>query len=308
MSGKNETMTQIVSDREILTTRMLHAPRELVFKAWTDPAHLARWWGPNGFRNTIGKLDVRPGGEWLLVMHGPDGTDYRNKSVFLEVEEPERLAYDHLSEPRFVSTVTFEDVGGRTKVALKMVFETAAELRQCLKAFAADEGAKQTLARLETHTHGMSWIGKKGGETELFMTRLFDAPREMVWEAWSKPEHFPKWFAPKGLTMPDFHMDFRNGGAVSMTMQLPDGTVFEGSAVFDGIVRPERIGWNALLKFQTPPLEVHSWVRFEEYAGKTLLIGHQRYLTPDIPEGAIEGWTSTLENLAEIVAAFHLSR
>ena len=303
--GTKSQVNQVIGDREITTTRILHAPRELVFKAWTDPAHVAKWWGPDGFRSTIQKMDVRPGGEWLLVMHGPDGTDYKNKSVFLEVKEPERLVYDHVSGPKFISTVTFDDIDGMTKVTMKQVFESAADLKNVIKAFHADEGGKQTLARLETHTHAMHWMGKASGEdSQFFMTRVFDAPRALVWEAWSNPEHFQKWFAPKGLTMPGFHMDFRKGGAVSMTMRAPDGTVFEGDGRFSDIVKPELIGWIAFLKFQTPSLEVHSRVRFVDLGGKTLLCAYQRYLKSGNPEGAIEGWTSTLDNLAEIVATF----
>ena len=69
-------------DRELLLTRVLNAPIELVWEVWTNPKHIAQWWGPNGFTNTITTMDMHPGGEWDLVMHGPDGTDYKNKSVF----------------------------------------------------------------------------------------------------------------------------------------------------------------------------------------------------------------------------------
>ena len=68
--------------REIITTRVLDAPRELVWKAWTDPKHVAEWWGPNGFTNTIHEMDVRPDGVWRFIMHGPDGVDYKNEIVF----------------------------------------------------------------------------------------------------------------------------------------------------------------------------------------------------------------------------------
>ena len=81
------------ADREIIATRVFDAPRELVFKMWTDPKHVGRWWGPRGFTTTIHEMDVKPGGIWRLTMHGPDGRDYKNKVVFLEVEEPERLVY-----------------------------------------------------------------------------------------------------------------------------------------------------------------------------------------------------------------------
>ncbi len=304
MPGKNETVTQVVGEREFVTTRILNAPRRLVFQAWTDPRHVAQWWGPNGFTSTIQTMDVRPGGEWNLIMHGPDGTDYKNKSVFVEVKDPERLVYDHQA-PRFRSTVTFEDLDGRTRVTMTLAFETAAELKQVIKAFAADEGAKQTLGRMDEYTRRMFWIGKSGEDSELFISRVFDAPRALVYEAWSKPELFQRWFAPAGMTMPGFYMDFIKGGAISMTMALPDGTKFPGDGAYDDIVPLEKIAWTSHLRFQTPPMVVPTIVRFadvEGAAGKTQLTVHQWYIRTANPEGAEQGWSSTLENLAAMVA------
>ena len=79
--------------REIVITRLIAAPPELVFDAWTDPKQIGRWWGPNGFTTTTHSMDVRPGGVWRFVMHGPDGRDYQNKIVYREVKRPERLVY-----------------------------------------------------------------------------------------------------------------------------------------------------------------------------------------------------------------------
>ena len=123
------------ADREIVTTRVFDAPRELVFEAWTDPKHVAQWWGPNGFTTTIHEMDVRPGGVWRFIMHGPDGVDYN-------------LVYAHVSSPKFHVTVTFEDQGGKTRLTLRMLFETAEERDRVVKVFGAIEGAKQTLGRL----------------------------------------------------------------------------------------------------------------------------------------------------------------
>src|SRR4051794_29231769 len=81
------------SDREIVFSRVFDAPRELVWKAWTEPHHVTKWWGPNGFTTTIHEMDVRTGGTWHHTMHGPDGTDYPNKSIFVEVVKPERIVY-----------------------------------------------------------------------------------------------------------------------------------------------------------------------------------------------------------------------
>ena len=135
------------SDREIVTTRVFDAPRELVFKAWTDPDHLARWWGPQGFTNTFHEFDLRPGGVWRFVMHGPDGADYQNKSVFVEITKPARIVFDHVSGPRFQVTATFAEQAGRTEVTFRMLFETAAECDK-VKAYAI-QGNEQNFDRLE---------------------------------------------------------------------------------------------------------------------------------------------------------------
>jgi uncharacterized protein YndB with AHSA1/START domain len=86
------------SDREIVLTRVFDAPPETVFEAFTDPERVVHWWGPQGFATTVHEMDVRPGGEWRFTMHGPDGWDYRNRIVYLEVARPERIVYKH--EPR----------------------------------------------------------------------------------------------------------------------------------------------------------------------------------------------------------------
>ena len=135
-------------DREITGSRIFNAPRELVFQMWTDPKHIVNWFGPNGFRNTIFEMDVRPGGKWRHIMHGPDGVDYKNESIYLEILPPERLVYQHISAPGHISTVTFEDLGNKTRVSMQMLFETAEVRDTTVKLFNALEGLQQTLQRL----------------------------------------------------------------------------------------------------------------------------------------------------------------
>ncbi|HEV8458393.1 MAG TPA: SRPBCC family protein [Methylomirabilota bacterium] len=142
------------ADREIVTTRVLNAPRELVFKAWTDPDQLVHWWGPKGFTNTFHEFDMRPGGIWRFVMHGPDGVDYQNKSVFVEVVNPERIVFDHVSGPRFQVVVTFAEQAGKTTLTFRMRFESAAECDK-VKSFAV-EGNEQNLDRLEAQLAKMA--------------------------------------------------------------------------------------------------------------------------------------------------------
>jgi uncharacterized protein YndB with AHSA1/START domain len=138
-------------DREIFLSRTLNAPVELVWEMWTDPEHIENWWGPNGFTNTINAMDVQPGGEWDLVMHGPDGTNYDNKSIFREVVPFQKLVFEHLTYPRSVTTVTFEEQEGQTLLTWHMLFESAEVFLRVVKEHGAVEGMKQNMAKLETY-------------------------------------------------------------------------------------------------------------------------------------------------------------
>jgi uncharacterized protein YndB with AHSA1/START domain len=157
MAASNAEST---ADREIVITRTVEAPRTLVWQAWTEPQHIAQWWGPDGFRTTIHEMTVAVGGVWRFIMHGPDGTDYPNHIVYREIARPERLVFDHSDDPpnpanTFRSTVTFEEQGGRTTVTLRVVFSSH-EARDAALKFGAAEGGKQTLARMEGHLRGMT--------------------------------------------------------------------------------------------------------------------------------------------------------
>jgi uncharacterized protein YndB with AHSA1/START domain len=142
--------------RTMIGTRVFDAPRELVWQVWTDPKHLAQWWGPDGFTTTTSAYDARPGGIWRFVMHGPDGRDYQNRITFDEIVKPERIVYHHgggddVEPVQFKVTVTFEDVGGKTKLTMRGVFPSAAERDRVIKEYGADKGMEQTLARLDVY-------------------------------------------------------------------------------------------------------------------------------------------------------------
>jgi len=147
-SEKNNIDT---ANRELVISRVFNAPRELVWKVWTEPEHIKQWWGPSGFTNTIFQMDVKPGGVWDFIMHGPDGTDYKNKSIYKEVVKYEKLVYDHISGPRFQFTVTFKEQGKKTLILIQMLFETVELRDQTVKTFKADEGLRQNMEKLEVY-------------------------------------------------------------------------------------------------------------------------------------------------------------
>lgn len=140
-----------MKDRTIHISREFDAPRNLVFEAFSQAEHIGKWWGPNGFTTTTKNMSFKVGGEWIFTMHGPDGTDYPNRVLYTEIIKPELLKYDHFAEyeeePHFKSTITFEEVNGKTKVDMHMLFPTA-EKRSEATEYGAVEGGHQTLARL----------------------------------------------------------------------------------------------------------------------------------------------------------------
>jgi uncharacterized protein YndB with AHSA1/START domain len=143
-------------DRELFISRKLNAPVELVWDVWTKPEHIAKWWGPDGFTNTISTMDVIPGGEWNLVMHGPDGTDYINKSIFKKIIPYKKIVYEHISYPWILATINFAEQGEQTLITWHMLFESAEQFIKVVKTFKADEGLKQNIEKLGVYLTGLN--------------------------------------------------------------------------------------------------------------------------------------------------------
>jgi uncharacterized protein YndB with AHSA1/START domain len=141
---------------------------------------------------------------------------------------------------------------------------------------------------------------KNSAPPELLMTRVFDAPRRLVFEAWSRAEHVSRWFTPRPLTTPSCEIDFRTGGAFRLVMRMPDGVEFPMDATFTEVTPPERIAFTATIH---GGVDVKTTVTFAEHDGKTTLTVHQVYSKEsDSTRGAKQGWTQTLEQLAEHLA------
>jgi len=148
-------MESNTKDRELRIVRTLNAHIDLVWEVWTNPEHIVKWWGPNGFTNTISTMDMKPGGEWNLVMHGPDGTDYVNKSTFKEVIEFKKISYEHFN-PHFIATIDFEAQGEKTLLNWHMLFDSEDILQAIVKAHNAAEGLKQNVEKLNAYLAAMS--------------------------------------------------------------------------------------------------------------------------------------------------------
>lgn len=157
---KNNSTTTTPSDREFVMERIFDAPRELVFKAFSECERLAHWWGPKGWTLPVCKMDFRPGGVWLYCMRGPEGEESCGKAVYREIVEPERIVYtDAFADaegnvlegmPEMLITVTFAEHDGKTKLTNRAQFASAADLERTL-GMGMVEGLTETWDRLEAY-------------------------------------------------------------------------------------------------------------------------------------------------------------
>jgi uncharacterized protein YndB with AHSA1/START domain len=231
-------MTATSESREIRIVRLYDAPVQAVWDAWTDPAQVAQWWGPRGFTLTTHSKDLRVGGSWTYTMHGPDGTDYPNKTAYLEVEPLARLVYDHGANddrpPMFRVTVQFAEVGGKTRMEMSMSLPTAEAAMQT-RQFIKQAGGDATWDRLA------EYLAKRLSDQEKFViNRSFDAPLAVMFDMWTDPAHFARWLAPTGFDMRFIRADIRTGGSTFYCMTGPGVTMY-GRAHYEEIRAPSRL-------------------------------------------------------------------
>lgn len=269
------------SDREIVTTRLFSAPRDLVWKTFTDPKHITNWWGPRGFRTTTHAHDLRAGGIWRYTMHGPDGTDYPNEMVYHEVIPGERLSYSHGTGAAdyahgFEVVTTFTTEGDKTRVTMRSVFKSAESRDFIVKTYGAIEGAMQTMERFEEQ------LAFAAAEKPFVITRTFDAPREKVWQAFTEAERLMHWWGPAGFKMDKATVDLRPGGAYHYGMSGPGGMTMWGKFTYREVAAPSRLVF--LLSFSDEkgglsrhpghagwPLQMLKVITLTEEGGKTTL-------------------------------------
>lgn len=329
-----------LAEREIVISRVFDAPRELVWDAWTDPKQVVKWWGPKGFSITIHEMDVRPGGVWRHTMHGPDGMDYPNHSVFLEVVKPERIVFSHgggrqgeKEDAQFEATWTFEAQGDKTKLTVRMLFPSAAARDIVVKRYGAIEGGNQTLGRLAEHLQKASEKGEPIGATagksargatvpEFVISRIFDAPRDLVWKAFTERDRMAQWWGPKGSTWVSAKLDLRPEGVFHYCMRAPTGQELWGKFVYREIVAPECIVFvnsfsdekgNVTRHFMSPtwPLEVLNVMTLTEDRGRTTITlkGHpinaselEQKTFADGYKSMQQGFSCTFDQLANYLA------
>jgi uncharacterized protein YndB with AHSA1/START domain len=162
-TGGDAPAESATADREIVISRVIRAPRELVFEAFTEVRHLSRWWGPEGFTTATRAFEFRVGGEWDFVMHGPDGTDYQEWISWTEITPPERIAMLHgesREDPNaFVSVLTLAADGAATRLEMRTVFPSTELRDEAVEKYHAIEGGQQTLSHLDAYVTEIVWKG-----------------------------------------------------------------------------------------------------------------------------------------------------
>lgn len=326
----NPATPEMPSDCEILLSRVVAAPRALVWRIWTEPTHVHLWWGPTGFTTNTQAMDVRPGGEWRYTMHGPDGQQYPNVISYLEVDAPARLVFRHGGDAGgepvdFHTTVTFDELSPtQTRVTMRSLFANREQRDRVIRDFGAIEGGKQTLQRMAEHA-GRQLHGAADTGEELVLQRVLRAPRELVYDAWTRAEHLAAWFGPKGCELEVKRLELRAGGVFHYAMHFAGHAPMFGVWQFEELVPGERLVFAASFAdaagevvrapfSATWPLRMHTTVVFEDHAGLgrgTVLTMRTRAAGASADEVATflggfdsmrAGWGGTFEQLEALLA------
>lgn len=206
--------------REVTITRIVDAPRDLVFDAWTDAEHIARWWGREGFTVPECTSDPRPGGSLTIVMRGPDGADYPITGIYREVVWPERIVVESSAlgedgEPvlEAVQTVTFTDHDGKTEITVH-ARAVALVPRAVAMLGGMEAGWTQSLQCLDDFLTGAE-------DRQIVLSRVFEAPRQLAFRAFTEQDHVTQWWGPTGFTLTIHEADDpRDGRATRRDMAV----------------------------------------------------------------------------------------
>ncbi|MGB8818345.1 MAG: SRPBCC family protein [Rhizobiaceae bacterium] len=231
--------------RTIEISRLVSAPRELVFKVFSQAKLIDPWWGPDGFRNETHEMGFFPGGLWRYTMHGPDGKEWPNWIRYKTITPPELITYDHggeITEPAmFEGCIRLEAQGAKTLVTLSLLLPTS-EAREAAVKFGAVEGGEQNLARLDAYVQAeAAKAGAPMKNKPFIISRTYDAPRQLVFDCFTSIDRISKWWGPKGVKIVKAKMDLRPGGTYHYGMMAGDAPVMWGRQVYREITPPSRI-------------------------------------------------------------------
>jgi len=309
----------VASDKKVVITRVFDAPRALVWRLWTRPEHVMRWWGPKGFTSPNCRIDLRVGGTYLFCMRSPDGKDYWSTGVYREIVEPQRIVYtdcfaDEKGSPvpashygmgddtllEMLVTVTLQEHGGGTKLILEHAGAPAGQESALMEA-----GWNESFDKMAEALERTTQFAAKGAR-EIVMTRVFDAPRELVFKVYTDPRLIPQWWGPARYATTVDQMDVRPGGTWRFVQRGADGSEYAFNGVYREVVSPQRLVYTFEFEGMPGHIAVET-VTFEERDGRTRVTATSVFetaadrdgmLTSGAEEGAVETW----ERLATLLA------
>ncbi len=324
MNSQSSQMINQKLNMDIMITRVFDAPRELVWKAWTEPERVMRWWGPKDYTSPSAKIDLRVGGEFLSCMRSPEGKDYWGIGTYKEVVEPERLAMtDSFADENgkivpasyygmpgefpleLQVLITFEEHQGKTTMTLKhsgMPAETAKD---------AEMGWNQSFDKLAEDIHDEIFVKMKTlvlvepGKHAATVIRVQDAPRELVFKVQTDPELVPQFWGPDRYKTTIEKMEVRKGGVWRYIQRDAEGNEFAFNGVYHEVRSPELIidtwEWEGMMGHVL--LET---ILFEEIEGKTKLTNISVFQSVEDRDGMykagmVEGSESTMDRMADLL-------
>ena len=318
-------MTTQLSSHELIITRIIDTPREQVWKAWTEPWRIMRWWGPKIFTSPVYKNDLRVGGEYLACMRAPDGKDYWSKGEYIELVEPEHIVVtDSFSDENgnvvpasyygmngdtpvelFVS-LTFEDLDGKTSFTLRHI---GIDSMDAMERKNMAQGWNESLDKLEAflNSAALTHIVAEPDTRDITVSRVFDAPREDVFRIMNDPLYIPQSWGPQRLTTTIDRFEFQNGGFWRFVQHDADGNEYAFHGEYYEILRPERVD----LTFEyegMPGKMLFESISYEDEDGKTLVTEKWVFDTVEdrdgmLATGAEEGSIESMDRIAELLSS-----
>ncbi len=313
----------------LVITRVFDAPRELVWKAWTEPEQFMRWWGPKNFTSPVSRIDLRVGGKYFNCMRSPEGQEFWSTGFYREIVPMERLVLtdsfadekgnivlaSHYEMPgewplELLVTVTFEEIDGKTKMTLRHVGIPSGTMSDNTQA-----GWNESFDKLAEHImikNNLTSIVAEPGKQEIVITRVFDVPRKLVFKAYTDPNLIPQWWGPKSLTTIVDTMEVRPGGVWRFVQRDRGGKEYAFHGVYHEAVSPERLV--CTFEFEGMPGHVMlETVTFEEQDGTTKLTAKPVFQTVEdrdtmLKSGIEKGAAESMERLAGQLAKSRIRR
>lgn len=307
---------------DLIITRVFDAPQEHVWKAWTYPKVFTQWWGPKNFTTPVIEADLRVGGKYLYCMRSPDGKDYWGTGVYREILPMEKLVMtDSFADEQgnvvpashygmkgrwpkeLLVAVTFTEKNGKTTMTLHHKGMPSGKMRDMTAAGWSESFDK--LAALLATKKSLTGITAEAGKQEVVFTRIFDAPREVVFKAYTDPARIPEWWGPSRFTNTVIKMDVRPGGTWRIVQRDADGNEYAFHGVYHEVRSPEHLV--GTFEFEGAPGHVSlETAEFAEHEGKTRFTGRSVFQSVEdrdamLREGMEEGMIETMDRFAELL-------